>query len=235
MSVHDFDERLRYSHTHSDAPYWEYVYRQAFPDMVTMLDLRHDGWHQRAGRDRAVVLDSGRSIFIDEKVRSEDYGDIAVEVWSTYPLAGGAPYPPHERAAPGWAVKPLDCDFLAYAIEPCRTCYLFPFLGVRAAWSRHGAMWRGKATNKEDGYRWVRAQNRTYATISIAIPLMALQACINDAMTISWAALCPGSGSRTASIPTPRSSRRGMKRSACTSAAVRTPHSISLTGSSPST
>lgn len=40
------------------------------------------------------------------------------------------------------------------------------------------------------------------------------------------AALCRGSGSRTASIPTRRSSRRGMKRSACTSAAVRTPPSI---------
>ncbi len=40
------------------------------------------------------------------------------------------------------------------------------------------------------------------------------------------AALCPGSGSRSAPIPTRRSSRRGMMRSACTSAAVRTPPSI---------
>lgn len=186
MTVHDFERSLEYSHSQSDAPYWAEVYRQAFPDMVHILDLRHDGWHQRAGRDRAIILSSGRSVFVDEKVRSEAYEDILVEIWSTYPLNGSAPYLPVASAVPGWGAKPLDCDFLAYAFEPLRICYLFPFLGLRAAWEKHGAMWRGKATQKEGGFHWVPALNRRYKTICIAVPIRILQDCVTDAMTISW-------------------------------------------------
>lgn len=186
MTVHDFDRQLEYSHGQSDAPYWQEVYQQAFPDMVHLLDLRHDGWHQRAGRDRAIILASGRSIFVDEKVRSKDYQDILVEVWSAYPLAGHKPYPPHASARPGWGVKPLDCDFLAYAFERSRTCYLLPFLGIRAAWKKHAAMWIGKASTREGGFEWVEARNRTYKTISIAIPVRVLQDCVNDALTVCW-------------------------------------------------
>lgn len=187
MTIHGFDQQLGYSHAQADAPYWREVYRQAFPDMVHLLDLRHDGWHQRAGRDRAVILSSGRSVFVDEKVRSKDYDDILIEVWSAYPLTGHRPYGPVVTAAPGWGVKPLDCDFLAYAFEQARTCYLLPFLGIRAAWAKHGRMWIGKATAKEDGFNWVEARNRTYKTISIAVPVETLHSCVADALTVCWA------------------------------------------------
>jgi hypothetical protein len=187
MTVHGFDERLAYSHDQADAPWWPEVYRQAFPDMVHLLDLRHDGWHQRAGRDRAVILTSGRSVFIDEKVRSEAYDDILIEVWSRYPLGGSKPYRSIATAEPGWGVKPLDCDFLAYAFEPSRICFLFPFLGIRAAWAKHGSMWRGKATASEGGFRWIAARNQRYNTISIAVPTRILQECVNDALTVCWA------------------------------------------------
>lgn len=186
MTVHDFGESLRRSHDAADAPYWEIVYRQAFPDMVSSVDLRHDGWHQRAGRDRAVILSSGRSVYVDEKVRSKSYPDIALEVWSTYPLAGERPYPPMESAVPGWSRKPLDCDYLAYAFEPIQTCYLFPFLGVRAAWERHGKTWIDKAQNEEDGYEWIVARNKRYKTISVAVPIAPLVQQIHDALTVTW-------------------------------------------------
>lgn len=187
MSLH-FEQQLRYSHSQSDAPYWREVYQRAFPDMVHLLDLRHDGWHQRAGRDRVVLLASGRSIFIDEKVRRKNYQDILVEVWSTYPKAGKEPYPPVHGAREGWGVKPLDCDFLAYAFESQRTCYLLPFLGIRAAWSKHAKMWIAKASAQEDGFAWIVARNHSYNTISIAVPVRVLQDCVNDALTVCWAA-----------------------------------------------
>jgi len=186
MSVHDFEERLAYSHQQSDASYWEEIYRQAFPDMHSMLDLRHDGWHQRAGRDRAVILTSGRSIFIDEKVRSGAYSDILVEVWSQYPRNGVAPYPEVSGAVPGWAVKPLDCDWLAYAFEPTSTCHLFPFLGIRAAWAKHGGTWSVRASERGKGFSWIVARNSRYNTISIGVPLVALQWSITNALTVRW-------------------------------------------------
>lgn len=205
MTTHDFDEDLRYSHSQASADYWPQVYRRAFPDMVHSLDLRHDGWHQRAGRDRAIILASGRSIFIDEKVRRKVYDDIAIEVWSTYPKDGEIPFPARQGATSGWGVKPLDCDFLAYAFEPIRTCYLFPFLGIRAAFAKHRGMWRDKATAKEGGFHWVKAPNRRYDTISIGVPIRVLHDCINDALTISWAGeLCRGSTWTTDSAATPK-------------------------------
>ena len=184
---HDFAASLAYSHDQADQPWWEQVYRRAFPDYVTMVDLRGDGWHQRAGRDRAVVLASGRTIYVDEKARSEAYDDVLVEIWSVYPKGGRPPYPPVDGAKPGWAREPKDCDWLAYAIVPTRTCYLFPFLGVRAAFEKNRASWLRKATDRVGGFRFAVSPNRTYDTIGIAVPVATLRAAIHDAMTVTWA------------------------------------------------
>ena len=185
--IHDFADSLAYSHEQSDQPWWERVYRQAFPDFAAMVDLRDDGWHQRAGRDRALVLTSGRTVYVDEKVRSEAYRDVLLEVWSRYPKNGAPPYRPVPGAAPGWARKPLDCDWLAYAFVPARTCYLFPFLGVRAALEAHRRVWIDAATTKRGGFRWVISENATYNTVCIAVPTKALQDAIAEAMTVTWA------------------------------------------------
>jgi len=192
-TVHSFDERLAYSQAQSDQPWWDVVYRRAFPDLLATADLRHDGWHQRAGRDRAIVLSSGRTIYVDEKVRERDYDDVLLEVWSRYPKSGEPPYPAKRRdgfdiagTAAGWARKPLDCDWLAYAFEQSQVCYLLPFLGVRAALENQKLGWTQKATLRADGFRWVEAQNTNYKTISVAVPIDVLRTAINNALTISW-------------------------------------------------
>lgn len=187
-TTHEFGDSLAFSHSQADATYWGQVYAQAFPDMVHTVDLRHHGWHQKAGRDRAVILSSGKTVYVDEKVRRETYPDIALEVWSVYPKNGRRPYPPVAGAVPGWARKPLDCDYLAYAFVPTQTCHLFPFLSVRAAWRKHCLTWRDKAELREDGYRWVIAVNERYDTVSLAVPIAALNGAIQDAMTITWGA-----------------------------------------------
>lgn len=188
MTTHDFGRSLAYSHDQADAPWWKEVYQQAFPDMVSMTDLRHDGWHQLAGRDRVVMLSSGRPVYVDEKVRSRDYGDdIGVEVWSVYPRTGKRPYPPVLGAKEGWACKPLDCDYVAYAIVPTQKCHLLPHLGIRAAWTKHGAAWRRNADREANGFRWCEANNGRYLSISIAVPTWLLHEAITDAMTVSWA------------------------------------------------
>lgn len=186
VTVHDLQGSLDYSHAQADAPYWHEVYRQAFPDAVATIDLRHDGWHQKAGRDRAVVLSSGRTLHVDEKVRHKAWEDIAVEVWSVYPRNGSRPWGPTAGAIPGWAAKPLDCDYLAYAFEPIQTCHLFPYFGIRAAWEKHGSTWRQKAELEEDGYRWVEADNGRWWSISIAVPIVTLRKYIEDALTVTW-------------------------------------------------
>ena len=57
--MHDFKSDLKWSHEQSDQPWWEEVYRAAFPDFVAMHDVRQDGWAQRGGIDRQIVLEDG--------------------------------------------------------------------------------------------------------------------------------------------------------------------------------
>ncbi len=82
MAVHNFNSDLEYSHSQSDAPWWEEVYRQAFPNFAGMVCVRNDGWAQRGGIDRVITLTSGKTLTIDEKVRREVWPDILLERWS---------------------------------------------------------------------------------------------------------------------------------------------------------
>jgi hypothetical protein len=168
-TVHDFRRDLAYSHAQTDAPWWEQVYRAAFPDFHSMTDLRADGDHQRAGVDRHVTLTSGRVLEVDEKVRRKDYGDILLEYWSD-----------EARRRPGWVAKNLRCDYIAYAIEPSATCYLIPFQPLRRAWSTYGRQWVA-AFGRRD------ARNNGYVTVSCPVPTDVLMQAITDAMSLTWA------------------------------------------------
>jgi hypothetical protein len=66
MTIHDFQERLDFSHAYADAPWWRDVYRAAFPGFATWVSVREDGWAQRGGIDRVITLKSGRTITVDE-------------------------------------------------------------------------------------------------------------------------------------------------------------------------
>jgi hypothetical protein len=184
--IHDFQEKLAWSHSQSDEPWWDEVYTKAFPDLASTVDLRHDGWHQRAGRDRALILTSGRALYVDEKVRREAYEDFLTEIWSVYPIGSREPYKPAAGAVPGWARKPMDCDYIAYAIAPLKRCHLLPFPSLRTAVNNNLKGWIDMACKRIGGYRWVVAHNSKYDTISIVVPLEDLITAMSTAMTITW-------------------------------------------------
>ena len=74
--IHDFKTSLALSHEHANAPWWEEIYQQAFPNMQGHMSVRDDGWAQRGGIDRVIVLASGKVLTVDEKVRSEVWPEI---------------------------------------------------------------------------------------------------------------------------------------------------------------
>lgn len=113
--VHEFRSSLALSESFTDAPWWQALYRRAFPSMISAVSVRQDGWAQRGGIDRVITLASGRVYTVDEKVRTNDWPDILLERWSD-----------EQRGKPGWIQKPLACDFIAYAFAPSRRCYLLP-------------------------------------------------------------------------------------------------------------
>lgn len=172
---HSFATSLALSHEHEEAPWWAEIYARAFPGHLSAVSVRNDGWAQRGGIDRVVTLRSGKTVTIDEKVRLQEWPDIALERWSD-----------RKRKTPGWVQKDLACDFIAYAFVPSQKCYLLPFLTLRRAWVLEGRNWCDLAESDRGGFRVVLAENDGYVTESIAVPIEILLATIRQAMVIQW-------------------------------------------------
>lgn len=169
--MHDFDESLARSHSASDLPIWLEIYRKAFPDMLACLDHRQDGEHQRAGIDRSVILENSKQLLIDEKIRWTAYNDILLEYLSS-----------RERNVPGWVCKPLRCDYICYAFATTGKAYLLPVPQLQSAWRVHGHEWIA-------AYREIQARNKSYTTISVAVPVDVLFRAIGQALRIDFTAI----------------------------------------------
>jgi hypothetical protein len=165
--LHIFRESLARSLEQTDAPWWLDMYRRAFPTLQSAVCVRNDGWAQRGGIDRVLTLACGRTLTIDEKVRSKDWPDILLEQWSD-----------EERQSPGWVQKPLACDFIAYAFAPSRVCYLLPVPQLQRAWRRHGRDWLSQYGTK-------RASNPGYTSVSVPVPRDVLLSAIAEAMEVT--------------------------------------------------
>jgi hypothetical protein len=173
---HEFSESLAKSAAQVDAPWWEAVYRKAFGGFSCMHSVREDGWAQRGGIDRVVVLKSGKTVTIDEKVRDKAWNDFLWEYLSD-----------RDRNIPGWCAKDLACDYIAYAFVPTQKCLLLPALQLRRAWAENGVVWIVRANRGEAGFRIVDADNGRYITRSVAVPLRDTFKAVREAMIVDWA------------------------------------------------
>ena len=173
VKMHNFKESLVASHAAEELPFWRETYRKAFPTMVSMINHRQDGWHQRAGVDRSIVLANSKQVLIDEKVRGRNkktgvvYRDIALEYLSS-----------KQQQAPGWVCKPLLCDYIAYAIAPIGRCYLLPVIQLQLAWDRNKEKWLSEAKAGTNGRRVLAAENeyegRRWTTLSVPVTVAEL-------------------------------------------------------------
>lgn len=166
--IHDFHKDLAASQALADEPWWEQMYRKAFPSLLLMSPVLPDGWAQRAGIDRVLTLDSGKILCIDEKVRYQDYGDILLEVWSN-----------EEKGMLGWMEKELATDYIAYVVKPSRKCYMLPYRLLRDTWQRYRNEWWQSCEIK-------RAKNKNYTTVSVAVPVETLQKGMLNTLLVNW-------------------------------------------------
>lgn len=174
--LHEFSASLSASERKEDREFWLGVYRSAFHDFAHMQTMPRNGWAQRAGIDRVINLKSGKVLLVDEKVRSNDYCDVALEYWSVWKNGNG-----HEL---GWVEKDLACDYIAYAFAPTRRCILLPFQELRRAWIRYGEKWKEAGRHKRDGFSLVDASNLGYVSKSVCVPEGVLCTAIRDALLI---------------------------------------------------
>lgn len=176
-----FGEDLRYSEEQADAPWWGEVYREAFPDMVAMQKIPGPNKAQENGVDRLVFLARDKVLRVDEKTRRRDYDDVLLEIYSN-----------EERKTPGWLRKPLTADYIAYAFEPTRRCYLFPVLALQRAWKLNCAHWWKLGNDGSDGFSLRRGSTRgssgnvLYQTLNLAVPTDILLDGIRGALLVTW-------------------------------------------------
>lgn len=174
--VHNFADSLARSHAAEDWPGWEVIYRKAFPDFATMVNHRRDGWHQRLGIDRSIILANSKVVRVDEKVRGKNaktglvYTDIALEWWSD-----------EKRRIPGWVCKDLMADYIAYAILPLGRCYLLPVVQLQSAWLRNKDEW-----TKTGGYRIGRSENEGWTTVFVCVPVDVLFGAIGKCLRVTF-------------------------------------------------
>lgn len=148
---------------------WECAYRQAFPTLVTMQSVRNDGWAQRGGIDRVLILASGQTLTVDEKIRRKAYHDVLFEYLHRHD---------NGRRENGWIAKDLACNYIAYGWQTLGYAYLFPFQQLRRAW-------------RDNRHEWVRdhfkseARNRSYVSIGVCVPIHIVLDAITDAMRVT--------------------------------------------------
>lgn len=171
--MHDFRERLEYSDRMSDEPFWDAVYRKAFPNLVNHMQCKGDFDSQRLGVDRLLFLGNNHVLRVDEKKRSEVWPDILLEYLSV-----------DTAGKPGWIELDKAIDYIAYAFMPSRKVYLLPWPLLRRAWLENGERWKQKARDREDGFCIIPAKNPGYTTHSVAVPINTLYCAINRASII---------------------------------------------------
>lgn len=178
--IHDFSTCLKQSHDAEDLPVWNDVYKKAFPSMVGMISYRQDGFWQREGVDRGILLENTKQIFIDEKVRGTNkitnkvYNDISLEYVSN-----------DTTGAPGWVCKQLRADYIAYLIAPIGKCYLLPVIQLQQVWKLYGREWRTRP-RQGDSYGERPARNSGYKTWFCPVPVPELFSKIGSLLRIEF-------------------------------------------------
>lgn len=166
--MNNFPADLSYSLDKTDDTFVDEVYKKAFPhlkEIRVVTDLET----QKKGIDKILVFEGGNTVFVDEKRRRKDYGDILLEEYSNW-----------ERKTVGWLGKTKYTDYIAYIVAESKKIYLLPFLLLQKCWVDNYSQWL-----TEYGRKF--ADNSIYHTSNIAIPTDILIDMLKKSMTISHA------------------------------------------------
>lgn len=179
MTVHSFDQNLSTSKNDAESDFWLRLYRERWPSLVAIrseavLSL------QKLQVDRWLYFDVGSPIWVEEKVRDKDYGDILLERWSD-----------RDRRIPGWVQKRSLADYFAYVIKPTERAYIINYPELQALWWRLGRAWINKAEKKVAPFKICLAENFGYTTESVAVPVKILREAIEDFTEVNFAAEGP--------------------------------------------
>jgi hypothetical protein len=155
---HNFADSLRRSEAEAGATWWDVLYRRFFgPDFVAAVPMPTNSLAQKCGIDRVVILKSGQTVRVDEKLRHTDHEDVLLEYDSGH--------------GPGWIVKETQADFYVYVWKPSQRALFLDAQALKRAWRTFGEGWVRQ-------YGDIEARNPRYTSRSCPVPLDVL----NDAL-----------------------------------------------------
>lgn len=162
--MQDFKTDLDYSWEKEADSLANQAYRRFFPHLSTIEPVT-DLETQKKGIDKILTFTSGNQVFIDEKKRRTDYGDILIEEYSNY-----------KKKKFGWISREKHTDYISYIIEPSKKVYIIPFLLLQKAWLKNYQAWVLE-------YGRIFSYNVGYKTSNIPVPEKVLFEAIKEAMT----------------------------------------------------
>ena len=77
-------------------------------------------------------------------------------------------------------VKPLLCDYIAYAIAPLGKCYLLPVAQLQTAWRVNGSTWKAAAGRPRE------AKNAGWTTVNWPVSVSVLFRAIGDCLRVRF-------------------------------------------------
>jgi len=141
--MNDFKVDLTYSLDENENKLFDNFYYNRFYGLRE-IELVKDIELQRQGIDKILNFDNGKKLYIDEKKRRKDYGDILLEEYSDY-----------DRKIEGWLSTAKKTDYIVYAIMPTKIVFVLPFLVLQSAYKRNYEILSQECKRhfaKNDGY-----------------------------------------------------------------------------------
>lgn len=166
-NINNFTVDLEYSLQERGNDLFDDLYYRIFPHLQE-VKLVKDINLQKQGIDKELIFDNNKRLFIDEKKRRKNYGDILLEEYSNW-----------ERRVIGWLGKSKKTDYIVYAIMPTQKVYFLPFLILQKAWLHKYKKWL-----KQYGRKF--ALNNGYTTSNIPVPVDVLMNTIKEEMKCSF-------------------------------------------------
>jgi hypothetical protein len=169
--IHSFNEQLAFSESKNGK--LDLIYQNYFQNVtgVNRIDRINEMTRQRAGIDTIVILNSGEKIKTQEKWRTREFtGDFLIEYCSVHRNG--------ECEKPGW-IYSIDADYIFAVYAPSELVKIYPVVQLKLAWANNHEEWLLK-------HRKIRAQNRDYITLSIAVPTDILEKEITRVMKFEY-------------------------------------------------
>lgn len=127
-----------------------------YKERLLSIEDNNDIEKQKQGIDKVLKTEG---VWVEEKIRREDYGDILLEEYSNW-----------KQQTPGWMMdKTKRTEVLSYIVEPSQKIWLFDFKRLQELWDNNYLYWLDKyerrfaKTYDNDG-------NLLYRTSNIPVP-----------------------------------------------------------------